>query len=212
MLSDQTTIKETEETMFNKIKKILILLSLLSMFISLSAVEMNLWCNGDVDAFEKFAALSVEEQYSSYINSFKDIIDGRGQQTTWARLMVSKYGRDVLPLMNETIRDLTFDYVYKKPYDSTSECIYYLIAVIIDKKILTDIEKELYAQIFQAKIENYILKYKIIDGTVRLTHSFLVLLRGIDTRKETSESWRDYYQERLGIEDIVAGDINQYWH
>ena len=173
---------------------------------------MNLWCNGDVDAFEKFAALSVEEQYSNYINSFKDIQDVREQPTTWARRMVRQYGRDVIPLMNETIRDLTFDHVYIRPYDSTMHCINYLIYVLVSSNLLTDIEKELYAQIFQSKIENYVLKYKIIDGTVKATYSFLVLLKGIDTRKETAETWRDYYQERLGIDDIVAGDINQYWH
>ena len=193
-------------------RKYLAAILLFFTFTTLCAEEMNLWCNEDVDAFEKFAALSVEEQYSSYINSFKDIQDVREQPTTWARRMVKQYGRNVIPLMNETIRNLTFDHIFRKPYDSTSFCIWYLSAVLVDYNILTDIEKELYAQIFQTKIENYILKYKIIDGTVKAMHSFLYILKKVDTSNEPAESWRDYYQERLGIDDIVAGDINQYWH
>ena len=97
MLSVLIIHKVMEEAMYGKTKKILIILLLVFIFISISAEEMNLWCNGDVDAFEKFAALSVEEQYSNYINSFKDIQDVREQPTTWARRMVRQYGRDVIP-------------------------------------------------------------------------------------------------------------------
>ena len=77
MHSDHRIGKKTEETMYGKIKKSLMLLLLTFIFISISAEEMNLWSNGDIDAFDKFASLSVEEQYSSYINSFKDIQDVR---------------------------------------------------------------------------------------------------------------------------------------
>lgn len=179
-------------------------------FTALCAKEMNLYCNDNGD--DEFLSLTIEEQYASYINSFKEIRDVREQPKYWAKLMVSKYGRDVIPLMNETINDLTFDHLYRKPYDSTVTCINYLMYILVNYNVLTYIEKELYAQIFHEKIENYILKYRIIDGTVKATYSFLILLRGIDTRKETAETWRDYYQERLGIDDIVAGDINQLWH
>ena len=191
-------------------KKLLAAILVFFTFTALCAKEMNLWCNDN--GAEDFATLTVEEQYISYVNTFKNKKDMFGQARKWANRMVGQYGRDVIPFMNETIKDMTFDNVFIEPYDSTANCINYLMYALVSNNILTDIEKELYAQIFQTKIENYILKYRIIDGTVNVTHSFLVLLRGIDTRKETAESWRDYYQERLGIDDIVAGNINQFWH
>ena len=210
MHSDHITNQEMEEYMFIKKNTILIILFVVIITVSINAKEMNLW--GNHNGAEEFATLTLEEQYTSYINSFKDIRDVREQPMKWAKRMVSKYGRDVIPLMNETISNLTFDHVYRKPYDSTETCVWYLIIALEDNKLFSDIEKELYTLIFEAKIDNYVLKYKIIDGTVKAAYSFFAVLNGLDTRKETAETWRDYYQERLGIDDIVAGDINQLWH
>ena len=179
-------------------------------FTALCAKEMNLWSNDDGD--EEFATLTLEEQYLSYINSFKDIRDVREQPMKWAKRMVKQYGRDVMPLMNMTINNLTLDHVFRKPYDSTVDCVDYLFYALIQNNMLTNIEKELYLQIFQAKIDNYVFKYRIIDGTVKVSYATIYLLGGPNIQKETAETLRDYYQERLGIDDIVAGDINQLWH
>ncbi len=93
-------------------------------FTTLCAEEMNLWCNDN--GAEEFATLTLEEQYLSYINSFKDIRDVREQPMKWAKRMVKQYGRDVIPLMNETISSSSFDHLLKEPYDSTWTCLYYL--------------------------------------------------------------------------------------
>ena len=190
-------------------RKFLAAILLFFTFTTLCAEEMELWCN-DRGAGE-FATLTVEEQYNSYINSFKKIKDPREQPMKWANRMVKQYGRDVIPLMNDTISKLTFDHVYKKPYDSTFHCIFFLIDVLIKNNIFTNTEKELYSQLFQAKIDNYILKYKLIDGTVKLSHSILNILQGFDTRKESAETWLNYYEERLGVYDIEVTDINERW-
>ena len=189
-------------------RKNIIAITLAILLTGLSAKEMNLWSNDKGE--EEFATLTVEEQYTSYVNTYKNKNDMFGQARKWAKRMVGQYGRDVIPLMNETISVMTFDNAYKEPYESTSECIWYVVCYLVDYNLLTDIEKELYAQIFQAKIDNYILKYKTIDKTVILEHSYLVVLKGLDIRKETAETWRNYYQERLDIDDIIVGDIPQY--
>ncbi len=187
-------------------KKLLAAILVFFTFTALCAKEMNLWSNDN--GAKEFATLTVEEQYISYVNTYKNKRDTFGQARKWAKRMVEQYGRDVIPLMNETISLMTFDYAYKEPYESTAECIWYVVCSLLNYNLLTDIEKELYAQIFQAKIDNYILKYKKIDKNIIIEHSYLVVLKGIDIRNKTAEYWRDYYQERLGIDDIVADDIN----
>ena len=97
--------------------------------ITVEAKEMNLWCN-DKGA-EEFASLALEEQYTSYINSFKDIRDVREQPMKWAKRMVKQYGRDVIPLMNETISSSSFDHLLNEPYDSTWTCLCYLFIAFI---------------------------------------------------------------------------------
>ena len=191
-------------------KKLLAAILVFFTFTALCGKEMNLWCNDN--GAEEFATLTLEEQYLSYINSFKDIRDVREQPMKWAKRMVKQYGRDVMPLMNMTINNLTLDHVFRKPYDSTVDCVDYLFYALIQNNMLTNIEKELYLQIFQAKIDNYVFKYRIIDGTVKVSYATIYLLGGPNIQKETADTLRDYYQERLGIDDIVAGDINQLWH
>ncbi len=191
-------------------KKLLAAILVFFTFTVLCAEEMNLWCNDN--GAEDFATLTLEEQYLSYINSFKDIRDVREQPMKWAKRMVKQYGRDVMPLMNMTISNLTLDHVFRKPYDSTVVCVDYLFYALIQNNMLTNIEKELYLQIFQAKIDNYVFKYRIIDGTVKVSYATVYLLGGPSIQKETAETLRDYYQERLGIDDIIAGNMNQLWH
>ncbi len=144
-------------------KKIAIILLVL-LFAGLNAKEMNLWCN-DSGASE-FYMLTVEEQYNSYINSFKKIKDPMTQPSKWAHRMVKQYGREVLPYFNKTLETLTLDHVYRKPYDSTMWCIHWFLRAALENQIFTENEKELYAQILIDKADMYIYKNKIVDRTI----------------------------------------------
>ena len=205
MHSDHRIGKETEETMYGKIKKTLMILLLTFIFISISAEEMNLWSNDDIDAFDKFASLSVEEQYSSYINSFKDIQDVREQPNTWAKRMISQYGRDVIPLMNETISSSSFDHLLNEPYDSTWTCLYYLFIRFIERQLFTEIERQLYIQLIQTKMDNYVLKFRKVDKTLYCGIALLYTF-GIDL-DSLPEELQVYYEQRLSIQDIVIGNF-----
>ena len=191
--------------MYGKIKKTLMILLLTFIFISISAEEMNLWSNDDIDAFDKFASLSVEEQYSSYINSFKDIQDVREQPNTWAKRMISQYGRDVIPLMNETISSSSFDHLLNEPYDSTWTCLYYLFIRFIERQLFTEIERQLYIQLIQTKMDNYVLKFRKVDKTLYCGIALLYTF-GIDL-DSLPEELQVYYEQRLSIQDIVIGNF-----
>ena len=181
------------------------ILLLTFIFISISAEEMNLWSNDDIDAFDKFASLSVEEQYSSYINSFKDIQDVREQPNTWAKRMISQYGRDVIPLMNETISSSSFDHLLNEPYDSTWTCLYYLFIRFIERQLFTEIERQLYIQLIQTKMDNYVLKFRKVDKTLYCGIALLYTF-GIDL-DSLPEELQVYYEQRLSIQDIVIGNF-----
>ena len=189
-------------------KKIAIILLIL-LFAGLNAKEMELWCN-DRGA-EEFATLTVEEQYTSYINSFKKVMDPREQPMKWAYRMIDQYGREVLPYFNRTLETLTLDHVYKKPYDSTMRCISYLAHSFMNSSILTENEKKLYAQIIESKIQLYLLKYGIFDRTVIVAAATM-----IELDESYDIPWRDdfkikaEYEKKLGIE-IEMGDMTKMW-
>ena len=178
-------------------------------FTALCAKEMELWCN-DSGASE-FYMLTVEEQYNSYINSFKKIKDPREQPMKWAYRMVEQYEREVLPYFNRTLETLTLDHVYKKPYDSTLRCIFYFSIAATEKEILTENEKKLYAQIIESKIQLYLLKYGIFDRTVIVAAATM-----IELDESYDIPWRDdfkikaEYEKKLGIE-IEMGDLEKMW-
>ena len=175
----------------------------------LFAKEMELYKN--FSGAEEFSSLSVEEQYSSYINSFKKIKDPREQPMTWANRMVNQYGREILPYFNRTLETLTLDHVYKKPYDSTMRCISYLAHSFMNTCILTENEKKLYAQIIESKIQLYLLKYRIFDRTVIVAAATM-----IELDESYDIPWRDKlkikaeYEKKLGIE-IEMGDMTKMW-
>ncbi len=170
-------------------------------FTTLCAEEMNLWCNDN--GAEEFATLTLEEQYLSYINSFKDIRDVREQPMKWAKRMVKQYGRDVIPLMNETISSSSFDHLLNEPYDSTWTCLYYLFIRFIERQLFTEIERQLYIQLIQTKMDNYVLKFRKVDNTlycgVALLYSF-----GVEIAS-SPEELQSYYEKRLNIQDIIIG-------
>ena len=155
-------------------RKFLAAILLFFTFTTLCAKEMELYKN--FDGAEEFATLTVEEQYNSYINSFKKIRDPREQPMKWAYRMVEQYGREVLPYFNRTLETLTLDHVYKKPYDSTMRCISYLVHSFMNTCILTENEKKLYAQIIESTIQLYLLKYGIFDRTVIVAAATMIEL------------------------------------
>lgn len=177
--------------------------------LGLFAKEMELWCN--FRGAEEFATLTVEEQYNSYINSFKKIKDPREQPMKWAYRMVKQYGRDVLPYFNKTLETFTLDHVYKKPYDSTFVCIFYFSIAATEKEILTENEKKLYAQIIESKIQLYLLKYRVFDRTIYEASACM-----INFDESYDIPWRDKlkiiaeYEKKLGIE-IEMGDMTKMW-
>lgn len=196
--------KETKDNMYISNMKRKILITFIIMFIAIITVEakeMNLWCN-DKGA-EEFASLALEEQYTSYINSFKDIRDVREQPMKWAKRMVKQYGRDVIPLMNETISSSSFDHLLNEPYDSTWTCLCYLFIAFIERQLLTENEIQLYIQIIQAKMDNYVLKFRKVDKTlycgIALLYSFGVEIVSFP------EELQLYYEQRLNIKDIEIG-------
>ena len=190
-------------------KKLLAAILVFFTFTALCAKEMELWCN-DSGASE-FYMLTVEEQYNSYINSFKKIKDPREQPMKWANRMVKQYGREVLPYFNRTLETLTLDHVYKKPYDSTLRCIFYFSIAATEKEILTENEKKLYAQIIESKIQLYLLKYRIFNRTVIVAAATM-----IELDESYDIPWRDdfkikaEYEKKLGIE-IEMGDLEKMW-
>lgn len=190
-------------------KRFMIICLFMLVSMGLFAKEMELWCNDN--GAEEFATLTVEEQYNSYINSFKKIKDPREQPMTWAYRMVDRYGREVLPYFNRTLETLTLDHVYKKPYDSTMRCISYLAHSFMNSSILTENEKKLYAQIIESKIQLYLLKYRVFDRTVIVAAATM-----IHFDESYDIPWRDdfkiiaEYEKKLGIE-IEMGDMTKMW-
>ena len=190
-------------------RKFLAAILLFFTFTTLCAEEMNLWCN-DSGASE-FYMLTVEEQYNSYINSFKKIKDPREQPMKWANRMVKQYGREVLPYFNRTLETLTLDHVYRKPYDSTIRCIQWLLNAFINNDILSENEKKLYTQILKDKIDLYIMKYKIIDGTVTVGYGNIRILdETYPFPWNAMEELKAEFESFLGIE-IKMGDKLSTW-
>ena len=69
--------------------------------------EMDLFCNDN--GGKEFSTLTLEEQYISYINSFAHRTFVLEQPMYWARLMVKQYGRSILPYLNNSIINFSFD-------------------------------------------------------------------------------------------------------
>ena len=159
----------------------------------------------------EFKELSLEDQYTIYISSFSHVGDTRGQQTTYARLMVEKYGREVLPFVDKDLQTAFFDNHYAKPYDSTLSLISYIIDYLKESNLLSENEIELYCLIYQAKLDCYILKYKKIDGTVRVATKCINSINDNVKYPYTAEEYAIYFEKRLGIEDITVGNLFSYW-
>ncbi len=140
-------------------KKTYIVFLLFLLIMNITAKEMQLYKNYTGE--KEFSELELEEQYNSYMNSFRYIKDERGQSVKWARRMVKQYGREVLPLIDVDLEVCNFDHEYRKPYDSGMGLIAYILSALNRLELLTQKDKDYYQSIFLNKLEDYVLKFRI---------------------------------------------------
>ena len=171
--------------------------------------EMNLYRNHTGDA--EFATLTLEEQYTSYINSFAHRTFVLEQPMYWARLMVKQYGgRSILPYLNNSIINFSFDIREK---NCLFVCIDYVIYILKEYDLLTESELQLYQMIFASKLETYVAKHKIIDEIVIDNFGYLTYDTFIKDENTifppniTPESLKEYYETKLGITVEIAEEL-----
>lgn len=193
-----------------KKKYFLLLIIFLIICIKVSAKEMQLFSN-DIGE-QEFNELSLEDQFSSYLNSFRYIIDLYPQSTKWAKRMVIKYGNEVIPYVNEELQKGSFSNNFRKPYDSVLVLLSYIISNLNKLNLLTENELLFYKDIFEKKLEEYIREYKIIDGTVRVGIKCIIAI-GIPPIYYNYDSLllKNYFEEKKGIIGIKIGDLNSMW-
>ena len=170
--------------------------------------EMNLYRN--YTGAEEFSALTLEEQYTSYINSFADKEFVLEQPIKWAYRMIEKYGREIIPYLNNSIISFSFDIREK---NCLFVCIDYVIYALREFNLLTESELQLYQMIFASKLETYVAKHKIIDEIVidnfgYLTYdTFIKDENTIFPPRITPESLKEYYEAKLGITVEIAEEL-----
>ena len=170
--------------------------------------EMDLFCNDN--GGKEFSTLTLEEQYTSYINSFAHRTFVLEQPMIWALIMIKQYGRDILPYLNNSIINFSFDIREK---NCLFVCIDYVIYILKEYDLLTESELQLYQMIFASKLETYVAKHKIIDEIVidnfgYLTYdTFIKDENTIFPPRITPESLKEYYEAKLGITVEIAEEL-----
>ena len=170
--------------------------------------EMNLYKNYTGDA--EFATLTLEEQYTSYINSFAHRTFVLEQPMHWAYKMIKQYGREILPYLNNSIINFSFDIREK---NCLFVCIDYVIYILKEYDLLTESELQLYQMIFASKLETYVAKHKIIDEIVIDNFGYLTYDTFIKDENTifppsiTPESLKEYYEAKLGITVEIAEEL-----
>ena len=200
-------------------KKLIMLFFIMNVLSLVPATEYNLYRNVRQNilpeiSVEEFEELSLEDQYTSYISSFASVGDTRNQQLTYARLMVEKYGREVLSYIDKDLKTVTFYNMYKKPYDDRIGLIADILSNLNKGKLLTDEEVNEYIEIYEKKLEEYVKKFKIIDGTVYSAVRCIVFIGQSDAPiylQGDEEDLKNYYEQKLGITDIVVGSFDNRW-
>ncbi len=191
--------------------KKIILLSLISIIIIFQtfAEPMNLWLNDD--SYDTFITLSAEDQFYSYLNSYKDKIDKHATSVKWSHRMVEQYGREIIPFINKELDGAYWGSSFKKPYDDTLGLLCYVLADLADYGHLTENEIKLYHDILIYKLDYHVLATKLIDGTVRSALNGIHYISIKDDVPYTSEECARYYEERLGITGIKVGNFYSLW-
>ena len=170
--------------------------------------EMDLFCNDN--GAEEFSTLTLEEQYTSYINSFADKEFVSVQPMNWALRMIKQYGREILPYLNNSIINFSFDIREK---NCLFVCIDYVIHELKQYELLTPSELQLYQMIFASKLETYVAKHKIIDEIVIDNFGYLTYDTFIKDENTifppsiTPESLKEYYETKLGITVEIAEEL-----
>ena len=170
--------------------------------------EMNLYRN--YTGAEEFSTLTLEEQYTSYINSFADKEVVFEQPMNWALRMIDQYGREILPYLNNSIINFSFDIREK---NCLFVCIDYVIYILKEYDLLTESELQLYQMIFASKLETYVAKHKIIDEIVIDNFGYLTYDTFIKDENTifppsiTPESLKEYYETKLGITVEIAEEL-----
>jgi len=170
--------------------------------------EMNLYRN--YTGAEEFSTLTLEEQYTSYINSFADKEVVFEQPMNWALRMIDQYGREILPYLNNSIINFSFDIREK---NCLFVCIDYVIYILKEYDLLTESELQLYQMIFASKLETYVAKHKIIDEIVIDNFGYLTYDTFIKDENTifppsiTPESLKEYYEAKLGITVEIAEEL-----
>ena len=170
--------------------------------------EMNLYRN--YTGAEEFSTLTLEEQYTSYINSFAHRNFVLEQPAKWAYRMIKQYGREILPYLNNSIINFSFDIREK---NCLFVCIDYVIYVLKEYDLLTESELQLYQMIFASKLETYVAKHKIIDEIVIDNFGYLTYDTFIKDENTifppsiTPESLKEYYEAKLGITVEIAEEL-----
>lgn len=194
--------------MKRKIKEKVILLLFVTFTSLCFSKEMDLFCNDN--GAKEFSTLTLEEQYTSYINSFAHRPFVLEQPMNWALRMIKQYGREILPYLNNSIINFSFDIREK---NCLFVCIDYVIYELKQYELLTPSELQLYQMIFASKLETYVAKHKIIDEIVidnfgYLTYdTFIKDENTIFPPRITPESLKEYYEAKLGITVEIAEEL-----
>lgn len=200
-------------------KKLFVLFYIIGSLLSVTATEYNLYRNVQQNilpqiSVEEFIELSLEDQYTSYLSSFSYVGELRGQELTYSRLMVEKYGREVLSYIDRDLKIVTFYNIYRKPYDDRIGLISDIISNLNKNNFLTEEEIKEYIDIYEKKLDEYVKKFKIIDGTVYSAIRAIVFIgqrEGPEYFGGDAEDLKNYFEKKLGITDIVAGNLNSRW-
>ena len=189
-------------------KKLIISIMVLFLTSLCFSKEMNLYRN--YTGAEEFSTLTLEEQYTSYINSFADKEVVFEQPMNWALRMIDQYGREILPYLNNSIINFSFDI---REENCLFICIDYVIYVLKEYDLLTESELQLYQMIFASKLETYVAKHKIIDEIVIDNFGYLTYDTFIKDENTifppsiTPESLKEYYETKLGITVEIAEEL-----
>ena len=191
-------------------KKNIIILSLILLVNFIFAEPIDIFNLDPWKSSSEFENLSMEDQYNSVILSFKEKTKGRPlpYESKWAYTLVKRFGRELLPLINNTLKTEELDHIDRNPVNRSLINIGYFFHHLQEQKLLTDQELELYGIIVSEKIDRYIMKYRVIDSSVSSGHFILECLKfpmPIWGNIENVAKIRDSYETKLGITGIRIG-------
>ena len=197
-------------------KKQILTICIFFLLSQITCETVNLFYNSKVPhkvpLKSEFKEWPLEKQYSSYISSFSNVKDPYAQSRTWAREIIEKYGRAVLPLLDKDLEDAICFNMDREPCDDRVGLISYLLSYMQDASLLKEEETIMYTRIYEKKIEDYVMKYRVIDGTVHSTIKCISFFQKITSPYVTppehlrgnSQELKEYYEKKLGITGVAV--------